>query len=59
MNFQRHTKTAHREQEGNAIEGLYAVGCCSSGVAGYWAGGACIAQGCVMSYVATKHIASK
>jgi len=46
-------------QEGNAIEGLYAVGCCSSGVAGYWAGGACIAQGCVMSYVAAKHIAGK
>lgn len=42
-------------QEGNVIEGLYAAGCCSTGVAGYWAGGACIAQGCVMSYVAARH----
>ena len=42
-------------QEGSVIEGLYAAGCCSTGVAGYWAGGACIAQGCVMSYVAAKH----
>lgn len=40
--------------EGEKIPGLYAVGTCSSGVAGYWAGGACIAQGCVMSYVAVK-----
>lgn len=46
-------------QEGKAIDGLYAAGCCSTGVAGYWAGGACISQGCVMSYVAAKHIASK
>lgn len=41
-------------QDGEKIPGLYAVGCCSTGVAGYWAGGACISQGCVMAYVAVK-----
>ena len=45
--------------EGEKIPGLYAVGTCSSGVAGYWAGGACIAQGSVMSYVAVKAIMGK
>ena len=45
--------------EGEKIPGLYAVGTCSSGVAGYWAGGACIAQGSVMSYVAVKAILGK
>lgn len=42
--------------EGNPISGLYAVGNCSSGVAGYWAGGATLGQGGVMGYVAAKHI---
>lgn len=42
------------DQDGAKIPGLYAVGCCSTGVAGYWAGGACISQGCVMAYVAAK-----
>lgn len=41
-------------QDGEKIPGLYAVGTCSTGVAGYWAGGACISQGCVMGYVAAK-----
>lgn len=41
---------------GEAIGGLYAVGNCSSGVAGYWAGGATLGQGAVMGYVAAKHI---
>ena len=45
--------------DGTKIPGLYAVGTCSSGVAGYWAGGACIAQGSVMSYVAVKAILSE
>ena len=43
-------------QDNEAIPGLYAVGNCSTGVAGYWAGGACISQGCVMAYVAAKAI---
>ncbi len=47
------------DAEGEKIPGLYAVGCCSSGVAGYWAGGACIAQGSIMSYVAVKTILGK
>ncbi len=47
------------DQDNNAIEGLYAAGTCSTGVAGYWAGGACISQGCVMAYVAAKHLAGK
>ncbi len=47
------------DSEGNKIPGLYAVGSCSSGVAGYWAGGACIAQGSVMSYVAVKSMLNK
>ncbi len=47
------------DSEGQKIPGLYAVGSCSSGVAGYWAGGACIAQGSVMSYVAVKHMLQK
>lgn len=42
--------------EGEPISGLYAVGNCSSGVAGYWAGGATLGQGSVMGYVAAKHI---
>ncbi len=42
------------DQDGKKIPGLYAVGNCSTGVAGYWAGGACISQGCVMAYVAAK-----
>lgn len=42
--------------EGNPIAGLYATGNCSSGVAGYWAGGATLGQGAVMGYVAAKHI---
>lgn len=41
--------------EGRPIEGLYATGNCSSGVAGYWAGGATLGQGGVMGYVAAKH----
>lgn len=41
-------------QDNEAIPGLYAIGNCSTGVAGYWAGGACISQGCVMAYVAAK-----
>lgn len=45
--------------EGDKIPGLYAVGTCSSGVAGYWAGGSCISQGSVMSYVAVKAILGK
>ncbi len=47
------------DMEGKKIQGLYAVGSCSSGVAGYWAGGACIAQGSVMSYVAVKNMLGK
>ena len=47
------------DQDNNVIEGLYAAGTCSTGVAGYWAGGACISQGCVMAYVAAKHLAGK
>ena len=42
--------------EGEPISGLYAVGNCSSGVAGYWAGGSTLGQGSVMGYVAAKHI---
>lgn len=42
--------------DGNPIAGLYAVGNCSSGVAGYWAGGSTLGQGSVMGYVAAKHI---
>ncbi len=45
--------------DGEKIPGLYAVGSCSSGVAGYWAGGACIAQGSVMSYIAVKSMMNK
>ncbi len=45
--------------DGEVIEGLYAAGAASAGVAGYWAGGACISQGCVMSYIAAKHMAGK
>lgn len=47
------------DTEGQKIPGLYAVGSCSSGVAGYWAGGACISQGSIMSYVAVKHMLQK
>lgn len=43
---------------GMPIAGLYAVGNCSSGVAGYWAGGATLGQGGVMGYLAAKHITS-
>ena len=46
-------------QDNEAIPGLYAVGCCSAGVAGYWAGGACISQGSVMSYIAVKDMLGK
>ncbi len=42
--------------DGKAVPGLYATGNCSSGVAGYWAGGATLGQGSVMGYVAAKHI---
>ena len=42
--------------DGEPIGGLYATGNCSSGVAGYWAGGATLGQGSVMAYVAAKHI---
>ena len=35
--------------DGEPIGGLYATGNCSSGVAGYWAGGATLGQGSVMS----------
>jgi succinate dehydrogenase/fumarate reductase flavoprotein subunit len=42
--------------DGNPIGGLYATGNCSSGVAGYWAGGATLGQGTVLSYLAAKHI---
>ena len=45
--------------EGNTIPGLYAVGNCSSGVAGYWAGGATLGAGAVMGYLAAKHIMGK
>lgn len=41
---------------GKPIGGLYAAGNCSSGVAGYWAGGATLGQGTVMAYRAAKHI---
>ena len=46
-------------QDNEPIKGLYAVGCCSAGVAGYWAGGACISQGSVMSYIAVKDMLGK
>lgn len=46
-------------QDNEPIAGLYAAGCCSAGVAGYWAGGAAIGQGCVMSYIAAKHMMGK
>lgn len=42
--------------DGNTIPGLYAIGTCSTGVAGYWAGGSPISQGAVMSFVAAKHL---
>ncbi|MBQ6802106.1 MAG: FAD-binding protein, partial [Oscillospiraceae bacterium] len=42
--------------DGDVIPGLYAVGNCSTGIAGYWAGGANISQGTVMSYIAAKAI---
>jgi hypothetical protein len=42
--------------EGTVIAGLYAIGNCSAGIAGYWAGGATLAQGAVMGYRAAKHI---
>ncbi len=42
------------DQYDNKIPGLYAVGNCSTGVAGYWAGGANLSQGAVMAYVAAK-----
>lgn len=45
--------------DGEPIEGLYATGNCSSGVAGYWAGGATLGQGAVMGYLAAKHIMGK
>lgn len=45
--------------DGNTIDRLYAVGTCSTGVAGYWAGGAPISQGAIMGYIAAKHIAGK
>lgn len=47
------------DQDNKPIAGLYAVGTCSAGVAGYWAGGACISQGCVMAYVAAKQLAAQ
>lgn len=45
--------------DGEPIAGLYATGNCSSGVAGYWAGGATLGQGAVMGYIAAKHIMGK
>lgn len=42
--------------DGSPITGLYAVGCSSVGVAGYWSAGASLSQGCVMGYIAAKHI---
>ncbi|MBS5449640.1 MAG: FAD-binding protein [Coriobacteriia bacterium] len=45
--------------DGEEIPGLYATGNCSSGVAGYWAGGATLGQGAVMGYIAAKHIMGK
>lgn len=45
--------------DGAPIAGLYAVGNCSSGVAGYWAGGATLGSGSVMGYLAAKHIMGK
>lgn len=44
--------------DGNPIEGLYAVGNCSSGVAGgiYAHGGFTVGSGAVMSWVAVRHI---
>ena len=45
--------------DGDIIPGLYATGNCSSGVAGYWAGGATLGQGSVMGYIAAKHIMGK
>lgn len=44
---------------GEVIQGLYATGTCSAGVAGYWAGGACISQGYIMSYIAAKDLCGK
>ncbi|MDR2197247.1 MAG: FAD-binding protein [Coriobacteriales bacterium] len=45
--------------DGVPIAGLYAAGNCSSGVAGYWAGGATLGQGTVLAYLAAKHITSQ
>lgn len=45
--------------DGEPIPGLYAVGNCSSGVAGYWAGGATLGQGSVMGYIAAKRITGR
>ena len=42
--------------KGEIIPGLYATGCCSAGISGYIAGGMPIATGCIMSYIAGKHI---
>ncbi len=44
---------------GEPISGLYATGCCSSGVTGYWAAGATLSAGAVMGYIAAKHIMGK
>ncbi len=41
---------------GEVIPGLYAAGCCSAGISGYIAGGMPIATGCIMAYIAGKHI---
>ena len=43
---------------GNPIEGLYAVGNCSSGVSGgmYMHGGMTVGSGAVMSWVAVRHL---